>query len=229
MGTCQVKKSLSPRLSAFTDKHSPTKPGDPETDPDGDAYWAAYGKNLEEAGKRKRALTDAQGKQEADAVETAADRTAQARLTAQRAELDQLRQHASALETAAQAAAKTAQEAWDLLLNPETASEKRAAHDAERKEGKLERRLATAREKQGKGLHLTNRSKALIDADDQRQAAADLQIRASAEMDHFQADRAALAIPSMPGAPASGGVDIASLLQEISTHTAKMAEGGVIF
>jgi hypothetical protein len=184
--------------------------------------------NADKLAKLKRDLTAAQAKQEADSVEAAADLKAAALRDAQRDELDQLRQHASALETAAQAAAKTAQEAWDAILNPQTASEKRAEHDAERAQDKLERRLATAREKQARGLHLNKRSKEVIAADDQRQAAADLGIRAAAEGDHFRADQAAFNAPPMPAAPATGGPDLAAILEQIATHTAAMAQHGIL-
>jgi hypothetical protein len=192
-------------------------------DPDEDrrkAFRDSWEKTLDatdDLAKKERALNAAR-----------ADLNAAALRDAQRAELDQLRQHASALETAAKAAGKKAADAWDLLLNPETASEKRAAHDAERKEGKLERRLATAREKQGKGLHLTNRSKALIDADDQRQAAFQASAVAEATRGQLHTAQTRLATPPMSPAPATGAADIGPLLEAIKINTAAIAKQGIV-
>ena len=202
------------------------------------ADFIANGEDPDEAGReafraamlKTFAAADELAKLERDLIAARADEKAAALRDAQRDELDQLREHADKLEAAATAAAKKATDAWDALLNPKTSEQKRADHDAQRKEAKLERSLAKARAKQADGGRLNKRSKALIAADDERQAAADLGIRAAAEGDHFRADQAAFLAPPLPAAPTGPGssADLLAALNEIKANTAAMATQGIL-
>jgi hypothetical protein len=96
---------------------------------------------------------------------------ARARADAHQTNLDDLRQAQGDLDQAARDSAKAANAAWDAILNPETTAERRAAHDAEREQAKLDRALGKARAKQADGRRLTKPQRALLAADDMQQAA----------------------------------------------------------
>jgi len=94
-------------------------------------------------------------------------------------------------EKAAKDLAKKAKDAWEQFLRPraQRKADARKADDKKKRQDQLERQLKNARDRQARGLRITKRGKALIEADEIRKKAAAAKAKAAGAKKQIGAQR----------------------------------------